>query len=90
MEARACGLPVRCSSNGGTKELVQDNGVVIELEEEYTPGTLVDLYNPPDIEVLKVVDGVHRVLDKPIGFSRPDLMIDEVAQKYLDIMTDAV
>mgnify|MGYP000285726849 FL=1 len=34
VEGLSCGAPVLCSHNGGTKELVKDNGVVVQLEED--------------------------------------------------------
>lgn len=84
VEALACGTPVVCSHNGGTKELVKDNGVVLQLEEDYIPGELVNLYNPPQVDINLIVEGILEAIEIPIGFDRPDLRISNVADKYLD------
>ena len=86
IEELSCGLPVLCSSNGGTKELVRDQGVCIELEEEYIDGTLAPLYNPPSADLNKIHSGIDRLLEiEKINTKREDLDIDFVAQKYEEI-----
>ena len=82
VEALSCGVPVLCSHNGGTKELVKDSGVTIQLEEDYEIGTKIPLYNPPKISYNKLTEGILEVLEKPRGFKRPDLDISNVAKKY--------
>jgi len=89
VEALACGTPVLCSHNGGTKELIKHNGVVIKLEEDYHPGKLVDLYNPPKVNLNTIVEGVHELLETDTGFYRKDLEIRQVAQKYIDTWESA-
>ena len=86
VESLACGTPVLCSSNGGTKELVKDNGVVIQLEESYNIGEKVPLYNPPKVDSQLVVEGILKVLNESKGFTRKDLSIEEVAKKYSKVM----
>ena len=85
VEGLASGLPVLCSHNGGTKELVKDNGVIIQLEEDYIPGTELDLYSPPKVNIDTIVDGILEVLEVESGFIREDLKIENVAQKYLKL-----
>lgn len=82
VEALSCGTPVLCSHNGGTKELVKNDGVTIQLEEDYEIGTKVPLYNPPDVDTEILVEGILEVLEKPKGFKRPDLDIETVASNY--------
>jgi len=86
VEGLASGLPVLCSHNGGTKELVKDNGIILTLEEDYQMGTTVDLYNPPIVDTEKIVDGILKILETPKGFHRPDLYIKNVAQQYLNLL----
>ena len=86
VEALACGVPVLCSDNGGTKELVRDNGTIICLEDKYEIGTRVPLYSPPKVDIDVVVDGIVKTLKLEKGFSRDDLKISEVATKYLGLM----
>ena len=81
-EAMCFGRFVVCSHNGGTKELVKDNGVVVQLEEDYEIGSRVPLYNPPKVDTSIIVDGILEVLEKPTIFDRPDLDIKTVAKNY--------
>ena len=83
VEALACGVPVLCSHNGGTKELVKDNGVVVQLEETYKIGERVPLYNPPKVDTKQIVAGILEVLEHKTGFERPDLSIESVADNYI-------
>ncbi len=82
VEALSCGVPVLCSHNGGTKELVKDNGVIIQLEDDYEIGTKVPLYNPPKVDTNTIVEGVLEVMEKSTIFERPDLDIKHVAEQY--------
>ena len=82
VEALSCGVPVLCSHNGGTKELVKDNGVIIQLEEDYEIGTKVPLYNPPKVDTNTIVEGGLEVMEKSTIFERPDLDIKHVAEQY--------
>ncbi len=86
VEGLACGLPVLCSHNGGTHELVKDNGITLNLEEDYSMGTPVDLYNPPEVDVEIIVNGILDILEKPSGFHRPDLAISNVANQYIKLL----
>ena len=82
VEALSCGTPVLCSHNGGTKELVKNDGVVIQLEEDYRIGDKVPLYNPPKVDIKTIIEGIIEVLGKPTLFDRPDLDISYVASQY--------
>lgn len=82
VEGLASGLPVLCSHNGGTKELVKDSGLIIELEEDYIPGTELDLYSPPKVDTNKIVEAVLELIEIPKPKTREDLKIDNVALKY--------
>jgi glycosyltransferase involved in cell wall biosynthesis len=86
VEGLSCGAPVLCSHNGGTKELVKNNGVVVQLEEDYEIGVRVPLYNPPKVDTNIIVDGILEVLEKPTIFDRLDLDILSVAKKYEDLL----
>lgn len=81
-EALSCGVPVLCSHNGGTKELVKDDGIVLQLEDDYEFGTQIPLYNPPKIDEDILLKGVLGILEMDRGFVREDLSIKSVADKY--------
>ena len=82
MESLACGVPVMCSHNGGTNELVGGDGVVLHLEADYEFGSKVPLYNPEKVDNNTIINGVLEVLEMPKGFTRPDLDIKETAKAY--------
>lgn len=85
VEALACGLPVLCSDNGGTKELVGDSGIVLTLEPEYT-FERVALYKPPVSRPCVVSAGMEAILNWKKEIYRPDFLIDNVAKKYIKFM----
>jgi glycosyltransferase involved in cell wall biosynthesis len=82
VEALACGLPVLCTHNGGTKEIVGDNGVVIKCEEDYDY-TKVALYRPPKCDKKIVAQGIEQILifNKPIEANY--LNIQNIADRYI-------
>lgn len=82
VEGLASGLPVLCSSNGGTRELVKNDGIIIELEDKYEIGAEVDLYQPPSIDTEIIINGVFDVLNISKPTNRQDLKISNVAVKY--------
>jgi glycosyltransferase involved in cell wall biosynthesis len=82
VEGLASRLPVLCTHNGGTKELVKDDGVVIELEETYEIGKNVPLYKPPKVDVDIIVDGVLKLIEMPKIAPRDDLKISNTALSY--------
>jgi len=87
VEALCCGLPVLCSHNGGTKELVRDDGIILRLEDDYD-FSCVNLYSPPTPDTDKVAEGMFNILkwDRPVV--RSDLSIESVADSYIKFMTE--
>jgi len=82
VEGLACGLPVLCSHNGGTKELVKNDGIIIQLEEDYQIGTMLDLYKPPKVDTNIIINGVKELIELPKIKVREDLKIKNTAIKY--------
>ena len=82
VEGLCCGLPVLCSSNGGTKELVKNDGVVIQIEDDYIPGDPASLYSPPEVDSDVVADGVLSVLEIEKHSGRHDLSIYNASKLY--------
>ena len=85
VEGLASGLPVLCSHNGGTKELVKDDGIVIQLEEDYEIGSTLNLYSPPEVDTEIIVNGVLKLIEMPKIKTREDLKISNVALQYKSI-----
>ena len=75
-----------CSHNGGTKELVKDDGIIIELEEDYKIGTRLDLYSPPKVDIEIIVKGIQDIIEMPLVTNRDDLKISNVALKYKQLL----
>ena len=83
VEAIACGLPVLCSNNGGTRELVKSNGIVLYCEEEYD-FKKVNLYNPPKCDNKIIAEGIEKILSwsKPIDTNY--FAISKIAGEYME------
>jgi len=85
VESLAAGTPVLCSHNGGTSELVKDDGVTIQIEDDYVFGQRVPLYDPPKVDTNIIVEGILKVLGMDKIEVREDLKISNVAQKYSNL-----
>ena len=82
VEGLASRLPVLCTHNGGTRELVKNDGLVIQLEENYKMGQMVDLYRPPKIDNNIIVEGILKIIEMPKIDTRKDLNIKNTALQY--------
>lgn len=82
VEALSCGLPVLCSHNGGTKEVVGSNGIILQCEDEYD-FKKVRIFKPPKCDKRLVAKGIENILnwDKPINSEY--LKIDYIASEYM-------
>jgi len=84
VEALCCGLPVLCTHNGGTREIVRDNGVIIKCEEDYN-FKKVALYNPPKCEEKTVAAGIEKILAWNKTVDASNLRINHIASKYAEL-----
>lgn len=88
IEAQALGIPVLCSFNGGTKELV-NLGVINHTEEIFHVSHQVDLENPPAIDMGALIRGIIRVLSIPRLNATDEWIapysIYSTAHQYIDI-----
>lgn len=85
-EMLGLGLPVLCSHNGGTKEIVKEDGIVLKLEEDYKYNR-VPLYKPPKPDIDVLYWGMQEILKKKVGV-RPDLYMNYVVNEYINFMTN--
>ena len=85
VEGLASGLPVLCSHNGGTHELVKNDGLILHLEEDYKIGTCLNLYEPPNVDIDIIVEGILKIVEMPKIEKRNDLKISRVALKYREV-----
>lgn len=94
-EALACGLPVVCSNQGGTRELVEitRGGIVVEADQPFTFQPL-ELYRPPqpdpDLVLRGVLEAVERQHELSAAIDRKAIDIDVVAQRYVAFLIEAI
>jgi len=85
IEGLLSGLNVLCTNLGGTKEIVKSDGVILNVDK-FWKGRYMKPRNVDNIKSKIVARGIHKLLkikNKPI---RPDLDIDIVAQKYINVI----
>lgn len=92
VEALSAGVPVICSNQGGTREIIElTNGGIISETDVNFKFEPVDLYNPPEINynaVLRDIDSMINNLELyKSNISKKQIMIDYVAKKYVDYLT---
>ena len=80
-EALMSGIPVVCTDQGGTKELVRDRGIIIP-DEPYD-FKVTNLEKPPKVDTDKLALAMNECL-KIKRVSAPDLDINVVAKQYID------
>lgn len=96
VEAISCGVPVVCSNEGGTPEIVNRTGcgrvATCDIKVDY--GSLVDLYNPPAPEIdeiiresIYVLDNSELILSK---MDRSSIDIKRVAKRYVKFLEEMV
>lgn len=84
VEALVSQVPVICTNNGGTKELVKDSGEILQSEPTFDlkPYFLSAI---PKVKKEQVCQAIHLVLDaenNKYEFPRPDLYINSCAKNY--------
>jgi len=91
VEALVTGLPVICTNNGGTKELVKDSGIVIQSEPEYD-FKLCWLYQPPKVEPELIASAIKKILSNREIYlhDRNDLSIQECAKQYIKFFKEVL
>lgn len=91
VEALASGLPVLCTNQGGTRELVEltEGGVVVEADHDF-PFTQVELHRPPEPDQEKILSGMLDIVSRrkqlAAGIKRERLGIQTVASRYVEFL----
>ena len=87
IEGLACGLNVLCTNLGGTKEIVGENGVVLNVDQwDFKPLAEATFANLDSLSVNDVAEGIHKLLKITDRANRPDLNIDKKAKQYIDVL----
>jgi len=84
VEGLSVGLKVLCSNLGGTRELVADNGIVIEVDADLDFSSRMT--TPRHIDKTKIAEGIHRLIGMGDVPKRPDLDIGRVADEYAAVV----
>jgi len=88
IEAIACGLPVICTNQGGTKELVEmtNSGIITEADDEFIFEP-VELYNPPIPDYNKILEAINKIVSNYDSYvrniDRTMINIDNVTMRYV-------
>ncbi len=95
IEAIACGLPVVCTNQGGTREIIQrtSGGIVAEADEDFLFKE-VDLYNPPKPDHEKIIAAILNVFENYDKFRNSirydEINIKNIAAKYVSFIKQSV
>ena len=79
VEALSQGCPIICSSSGGTKEIVRENGIIVEEKFSYN-FELTDYDNPPEIFP-------ESKIPEKIAVNSEYLDIERVAHQYESVIS---
>lgn len=91
IEALACGMPVLCTNQGGTKELVElTNGGIVAEADKIVPDGLVDLYHPPKPNMDVLLEAGKEILEHLEKYrsliSTEKLDINLTARRYINFI----
>jgi len=88
VDALACCVPVICSSEGGTAELIKNRGIIIK--EDKFDFELCDYTKPPEIIVDKDIFRQVKIGKVISSRSTLDVQINTVAKQYYDFIQSTV
>lgn len=87
LEAIACKVPVICTNQGGTKEIlnITNGGIVVDADKDYTYAA-VNLQKPPKPDYKKILDAIS-LMTKDLNFYKEqidttNIDINNVASSY--------
>ena len=90
LEGLSCGLNVLCSNLGGTKELVKDDGVVLNVDEMWEGKYLSSSIKLDSVPKKKVAKGIHKLIKLSTKPDTSRFNMDCVAEKYANIIRNNV
>jgi glycosyltransferase involved in cell wall biosynthesis len=84
VEGLSSGLNILCTNLGGTKELVKDNGFVLEVDKWKRKKMKKRALDSLDLS--KVAEGIHSLMEKKERTVRPDLDIRYAGERYYNVL----
>lgn len=87
VEGLACGLNVLCTNLGGTKEIVQNNGVVLDIDKwDYATTKMKKIAELDNVPSQIVAEGIENLMTIKTRSVCPYLDINFVATKYAETL----
>jgi len=81
-QALVCGLPVICLGRGGTRELVQDCGIILRSEKNED----LDWWGENRVNIKEAVEAINTLLEQGKKIPpRPDLYLSTMVRKYFEV-----
>ncbi len=89
VQAILCGLPVVCSSRGGTSEIVGKSGIVIPSVPQ---GEICKYYEPASVDPDQAARAINEILEHREKYlqPRPDLHLDTCVGQYIEVFQKAL
>ncbi len=86
VEGLSAGLPVLCNNIGGTPEIVQKDGIVLELDKPFNFKAIKSMgaVGPKSVDTTILTQGMLDMTKREWDVSRPDLDISVSAKKYYE------
>ena len=87
IEGLSCGLNVLCTNLGGTSELVDNNGVILNVDKFWKTKYLKSrIENLDNIKPKIIADGIHEIIKRKTIPDMECFNINETAKKYVKII----
>jgi len=90
LEGLSSGLNILCTNLGGTRELVGENGVILEVDKMWSERYLSSSIKLDSLSSKKVAKGIYKLLDIK---TKPNILkfdIRNVVEKYVNIIRENV
>jgi len=86
VEALSQGCPIICTSSGGTKEIVKDNGIIIDdINDNHIDPYIFDYDNPPHLPINRILT------NKKIKFNDNNIpTIEKAYDAYMNIFKEVL
>jgi glycosyltransferase involved in cell wall biosynthesis len=87
IEGLACGLNVLCTNLGGTREIVGDNGIVLDVDKwDFKPLSETAFESLDNLNSNDVAEGIHKLMKITERTNRLDLDIKGKSQQYVQVL----
>ncbi len=86
LEGLSCGLNVLCANLGGTKELVKDDGVVLNVDKMWSGRYLSSSIKLDLVPKKKIAKGIHKLMNLSTSPDRSRFDIRSVVEQYANII----